>query len=105
MTEIEQFAFGAIEGAPMVASFGFSENAVKIELVEIPHHRAIAKLEFKNAVITSVWFDSEEDLTWPLDIIGFDNHKHGNNCRFVLNCDLVEFVWTSDWPIKIDPRT
>lgn len=54
---------------------------------------------FSDAVMLSIWEDPAEKSEWPLDIIGFDSYPTGNRWKFVLNCDTIEWVWESTWPL------
>jgi hypothetical protein len=53
---------------------------------------------FSDAAIMGVWRDPEEVPDWPLEILGFDCYPHGTRWKFVLNCDVIEWRWESEWP-------
>src|SRR5215469_4125504 len=98
MTEIEKFLFRHVQrdnAAPFLRSFSFADGAVSIELISFPNRASTAHAIFNNAVMESLWFDEEDPVEWPLDIIGLDCCQAEQQHRFVLNCSNVEWAWRS----------
>lgn len=59
----------------------------------------LRRSSFRDAVMESLWFDKEDPVEWPLDIIGFDCYQAEQQIRFVLNCSNIEWAWRSKWPV------
>jgi hypothetical protein len=102
VTEIEGFLFRQLvlkDAVPFLRKLSFINSEVSIELVSFPDRASSMTAVFSNAVVESLWFDEDDPVEWPLDIIGFESYQSGAQHRFVLNCSSVEWGWRSDWPV------
>lgn len=103
VTAIESFLLAGrnqSDPAPFVSKLSFSQGAVTVNVVSKPGRQELATLHFANATMKSVWFDGDEAIEWPLDVIGFDSYREGESWRFVVYCSSLEFEWVSAWPSK-----
>ncbi len=102
LTAIERLLFGRfdfVNESPFVESFGFAQGSVRIELVSLPGERHRLLVEFPDSSMTSVSFQKEETIEWPLDLMHLDCYSVGSSrWRFVLNSVSLELVWESEWP-------
>jgi len=102
-TEIEKLVLDGADlstVAPYAGKVTFADGLLIITVVAVPSGNEIATLLFPNATIASVWFDENDTVEWPLDIVGFDSQSTGEFWRFVLNCGSVELCRNSGWPSK-----
>jgi hypothetical protein len=102
LTKLEAYVFGS-NCAHFVTGFDFADGQITLTLrpmdespLGVPSN---VTAKFPNAVMTDTWEDTDERLVWPLDIIGFDSSPCGSRWKFVLNCDTVEWIWESEWPV------
>lgn len=103
LSEIEREVFPGNK-ARMLSGFAHDNGVITATFTAIEPKRRSAESDmvatFANAVMLEVWKDREEREEWPLDIIGFDCYGAGKNrWKFVLNCDCIEWSWTSQWPV------
>jgi len=105
MTDIEALLWDPADrpaAAPCISRLSFAEGTLTLALVSVPTCRELTTLEFRGATITSMLFDEDDCVEWPLDIIGFDSYPEGEHWRFALNCSSIELRWNSAWPSKIN---
>ena len=102
LTKVEADVFGG-NGAHFVTAFNFADGQITLTLrpMDEPPRGGPANVtaKFPNAVLTDTCEDPDERFVWPLDIIGFDSYPCGSRWKFVLNCDAVEWIWESEWPV------
>ncbi len=102
LTKIEAFIFGG-NRAHFVTALTSANSQITVTVVPVEDEPLSGTAEitatFPAAVVLSIWEDPAEKSEWPLDIIGFDSYPVGNRWKFVLNCDTIEWVWESAWPV------
>lgn len=108
LTKVEAYVFGG-NGAHFVTGFDFVHGQITLTLRPMDEPSLGVPVNvtanFANAIMIDTWEDPDEDLVWPLDIIGFDSYPCGSRWKFVLNCAVVEWSWQSEWPVLSSPPT
>jgi hypothetical protein len=99
LTKIEQFVFGG-NSRHLLRALTSKSGAISITVTALDSktEARMTTAVFSDAAITGVWRDPEEVPEWPLEIIGFDSYPSGKRWKFVLNCDVIEWSWESEWP-------
>lgn len=105
MTEIEKLLFDGLDPTNASPPVGLGklrhqDETLTLLIVSLDSKKELAILKFTSVAITSLWFDEQDTIEWPLDMIGFDSYADGERWRFVLNCSSIEVGWRSMWPTR-----